>query len=180
MAEFHERLVSAGSGAISTIEAIYVPADDLLDHAVQSIIAYLDSVVVLSRGIYQQGLLPAIDILSSSSSALDPEIVGEDHYQVALEAKSIIEQSQSLERIVTLMGEAELSTEDQIIFNRGKRIRNFMTQRFFVAESQSGQKPQFVSVKQTVSDVKEIIDGKWDSYPEEKFLYIGSLSEISK
>lgn len=180
IADFHERLVSTDRGIISTIEAIYVPADDLLDHAVQSIFPYLDSVVVLSRNIYQKGLLPAIDILSSSSSGLDMEVVGRDHAKAAMEGRSLLKKAEGLERIVSLVGESELSGEDQIIYRRGRRIKNFMTQRFFVASSQKGQEGKFVPLATTVKDVLAILEGKFDQTPEEKFLYIGSVSEITK
>lgn len=180
IASFHERLVSTGNGVVSAIEAIYVPADDLLDHAVQSIIPYLDSIVVLSRNIYQEGLLPAVDILGSNSGALNPSVVGERHFQVALQAKSIVEQSQNLERIVSLMGETELSREDQLTYRRGRKIKNFMTQRFFVAESQRGEQGSYVPVEKTVQDVEQIIEGRFDHIADEKFLYIGSIEEISR
>jgi F-type H+-transporting ATPase subunit beta len=179
MADFHERLVSTKTAEISSIEAIYVPADDLLDQAVQAIFPYLDSIVVLSRKVYQEGLLPAIDILGSSSTALTPGVVGEQHYRVAVEAKSVIEKSQSLERIVSLMGETELSKEDQQIFRRGRKLKNFMTQSFFVAEAQKGKKGDYVPVGTTVADVEEILQGKYDQIDEEKFLFIGSVKEIS-
>src|SRR5690606_34897336 len=140
MAHFQERLVSTPNGVISTVEAVYVPSDDLLDHAVQSVIPYLDSVAVLSRDVYKQGLLPAIDILASNSTALDPNIVGDFHYDVVLNAKSILKQANNLERIVSLVGESELSKEDRITYQRALRIKNFMSQRFTVAEGQSGDK----------------------------------------
>ena len=178
MANFHERLVASESALISTIEAIYVPADDLLDHGVQAIFPYLDAVVVLSRSLYQEGYLPAVDILASSSSALDSAIVGDLHFEAVLKAKSVLKQAASLERIVSLVGEAELSGEDQLIFRRARKIRNFMTQRFFVAESQRGQKGNFVSVRDAVGDLSAIIEGKYDHVPEEKFKFIGSISEI--
>jgi F-type H+-transporting ATPase subunit beta len=179
MAEFHERLVSSDENMVSCIEAIYVPADDLLDHAVQAIFPFLDSIVVLSRSIYQEGLLPAVDILGSSSTALSSDIVGERHFSVALRAKSVIEQSQNLERIVSLMGEAELSREDLLTFHRGRKIRNFMTQRFFVAETQKGEKGTYVPIETTVRDVEQILEGNVDHIDENNFLYIGSIEEIS-
>ena len=178
MAEFHERLVSTKKGAISTIEAIYVPADDLLDHGVQSILPYLDSSVVLSRNLYQEGILPAVDILSSTASALHPQIVGDFHYDTALRAKSIIHEAQSLERIVSLVGESELSAEDQLTYRRARKIKNFMTQRFFVAEAQSGEKGVFVPLRTAVEDLSGIIEGKYDHIAEEKFRFIGSVKEI--
>ncbi len=179
-ASFQERLVSSSTGMVSSIEAIYVPSDDLLDHAVQSIVPYLNSVVVLSRSVYQEGLMPAIDILSSTSSALEPSIVGDAHYEVALSAKTVLKQAQSLERIVSLVGETELSKENQIVYKRAQRLRNYMTQNFFVAEAQKGEKGVYVPLKNTLEDVNGIIVGKYDSIPEEKFLYVGSLKAISK
>ena len=179
MANFHERLISTSNGYLTSIEAIYVPADDLLDHGVQSIFPYLDSNVVLSRNVYKEGFLPAVDIVASNSSALDPDIVGADHYATAIAAKALLKKGESLERIVSLVGEGELSEEDQITYKRGKKIKNYMTQNFFVASNQSSQIGKFVAREKTVADVKSILEGKFDTTPEEKFLYIGSLSEIT-
>jgi F-type H+-transporting ATPase subunit beta len=180
IADFHERLVPTNTGAITTFEAVYVPADDLLDHAVQTVFPYLESVVVLSRDVYQQGLLPAVDILASSSTALDPFIVGEAHYNAALGAKTLLKEAESLERIVSLVGESELSTEDQTRFRRAEKLRNYMTQNFFVVEAQKGQKGDFVSLKNTITDVQNILAGKHDATPEDKFLYVGTLAPSSK
>jgi len=178
MALFHERLTSNDSGVITSIEAVYVPADDLLDHGVQSIFPYLDSMVVMSRSIYQLGLLPAVDILGSTSSALNPDVIGQDHYDVALQGKQLLKESANLERIVSLVGESELSPEDQATFRRGRKLRNFMTQRFFVAESQRAEEGTFVPIKVTVEDAKGIIDGRFDHVQEEKFLYIANVEEL--
>ncbi len=178
MAMFHERLSSTINGVLSSVEAIYVPADDLLDHGVQSIFPYLDSTIVLSRAVFQEGILPAIDVIGSTSSALDPAVVGQKHYDVALEAKALLKKAQGLERIVSLVGESELSGDDQITYKRAKRIKNFMTQRFFVAEAQKGEKGKFVPVTQTVNDVGDIIAGKYDAIPDERFMFIGSATEI--
>ncbi|OGM27971.1 F0F1 ATP synthase subunit beta [Candidatus Woesebacteria bacterium RIFCSPLOWO2_01_FULL_39_61] len=178
MAEFHERLIPTDSASISTIEAIYVPADDLLDHGVQAIFPYLESVVVLSRRIYQEGLLPAVDVLASTSTSLNPAVVGDLHYETAIKAKSILKGAESLERIVSLVGEAELSIEDRLIYRRARKVRNFMTQRFFVSEAQSGQKGKYVDTKTAILDLKGIIEGKFDHIPEEKFLFIGSIADI--
>ncbi len=178
MANFHERLISTESGMITTIEAIYVPSDDLLDHGVQAIFPYLDSTLVLSRDIYQEGLLPAIDILASSSSALTPSVVGDEHNIIALQAKAILKRAASLERIVSLVGESELSAEDRAIFQRARKIRNFMTQNFFVTSAQSRSKGTFVDLGATLKDMKDILTGKYDHISDDKFLYIGSASEI--
>lgn len=178
MAAFHERLLPSLNATITSIEAIYVPADDILDHGVQAIFPYLDSTVVLSRSIYQEGILPAVDVLASDSSGLNPNLIGEEHQKTAVTAKSILKKAQSLERIVSLVGESELSPEDQILYTRAKKIKNFMTQRFFSAQSQKGGKGDFVPVKTTVTDVRAIIDGKFDAIPADKFLFVGSATEI--
>ena len=180
MAEFHERLVSTKSGSVTTIEAVYVPADDLLEHGVQAVFPYLDSILVLSRNIYQQGFLPAVDILESNSSALSADIVGDRHYEIATNAKTLIKKAASLERIVSLVGEAELSAEDRIVFQRAKKIKNYMTQKFYSVQAQKGSKGIFVPVKQAIEDVASILQGKMDSIPEDKFMFVGSLADISK
>ena len=177
MATFHERLVSTSSGVISSIEAIYVPSDDLLDQGVQSIFPYLDSVVTLSRSVYQDGRLPAVDVLTTNSSALTPDAVGEEHYNTAIQAQAILNKAESLERMVALVGESELSPGNQLLYRRAKKIKNFMTQSFFVAEEQTGRKGTFVAIKDTISAVKSIMQGLVDQVPEEKFLYIGKLDE---
>lgn len=178
MASFHERLSSTCNGIISAIEAVYVPADDLLDHAVQAIYPYLDSIVVLSRQVYQEGIQPAVDIIASASSALSRDIVGQRHYEIALESKTLLKQAQGLERIVSLVGEGELSSDDRIIYSRAKRIKNYMTQRFFGVDNRAGGGGRFIPVTTTINDVEGILRGKFDGIPEEKFLFIGSTSEI--
>ncbi|MCX7928879.1 MAG: F0F1 ATP synthase subunit beta [Patescibacteria group bacterium] len=178
MAHFHERVVATNKAAITTFEAIYVPADDILDHGVQAIYPYLDSIVVLSRQMYQQGILPAIDVLSSTSNSLHPRIVGRDHFETVLKSKAILKQAESLERIVSLVGESELSVEDQLIYKRARKIKNFMTQPFFVTESQKGIKGVSVPLAQAVNDLAGIIDGRYDHIPEEKFLFVGLISDI--
>lgn len=180
MGSFHERLISTKKSSITTIEAIYIPNDDISDQGVQSIFPYLDSTVVLSRNVYQEGRLPAIDLLESSSSNLNPDLIGLDHYQTALQAQSLLKQSVTLERIVSLIGEAELSAEDKVVYDRAKKLKNYMTQSFFVAEAQTGKPGKFVPVKTTIKDVYEIMEGHYDNVDEEKFLFLGSLSEMEK
>lgn len=175
MADFHKRLVSTKNGVISAIEAIYVPADDMLDLGVQSIMNYLDSTVVLSRDVYQQGYLPAVDILASSSSVLFPAIVGEDHYHAVTEAKKMLRQAASLERMVSLVGEAELSEDNQLLYQRAQRLKAYMTQPFFVVEAQTGKKGEFVKVADTVRDVSAILEGKYDEMPVNEMMFRGSL-----
>lgn len=178
MADFHERLVATKDGSISTIEAIYVPADDLLDHGVQAIFPYLESIVVLSRDLYQEGILPSVDVLASSSSALDPHIVGEKHFEVTIKAKSLLKQAEDLERIVSLVGESELTGQDQIVYKRARKLKNYLTQNFYVTIEQKGEEGDFVPLETAIKDLDSIIDGKYDHITEEKFMYIGSVSEI--
>lgn len=178
MAHFHERVTATTKAAITTFEAIYVPSDDILDHGVQAIYPYLDSIVVLSRQMYQQGILPAVDVLSSTAASLHPRVVGQAHFEIVLRSKAILKQAESLERIVSLVGESELSVEDQLIYKRARKIKNFMTQSFFVAESQKGSKGVFVPLSQAVVDLGGIIDGRYDHIPEERFLFVGSISDI--
>lgn len=180
MAAFHERLIPSKDGAISTFEAIYVPNDDILDQAVQAVFPYLDSTIILSRSKYQEGYLPAIDILSSTSSSLNPQTVGETHYNVVLNSQNLLKQAASLERIVSLVGESELSAEDRTVYERAKKLRNFMTQSFFVAEAQTGRKGVFVPREVVVADVNAILNGKCDDISDEKFMFIGSIKEINR
>lgn len=175
MASFHERLVSTQKGAISSIEAIYVPSDDTLDYGVQSIYPYLDSILTLSRDIYQEGRFPAVDILSSGSSVLGIDEVGEKHYRAAIEALSVLKRASELERMVALVGEAELSPENQLIYKRSKMIKNYMTQPFFVVSSQTGKPGAYVPLAQTVEDMTNILSGKYDSKNPEDLLFIGSI-----
>ncbi len=180
MGTFHERLTSSESNAITTLEAIYVPNDDLFDQGVQAIFPYLDSTVVLSRTVYQEGKLPAIDLLSSTSANLSPEFVGQEHYDTALKAQSLLKQAVGLERIVSLVGESELSEADRTTYERARKLRNYMTQSFFVAEKQTGRTGKYVPVKKTVEDVRAILEGKYDQLEEDKFLFLGDLSEINQ
>ncbi|MBI2414272.1 F0F1 ATP synthase subunit beta [candidate division WWE3 bacterium] len=177
MANMHERLVSRGENSITTVEAIYVPADDILDQGVQAIYDYLDSGIVLSRDVYREGRLPAVDILSSGSSALSPETVDFIHYAASLEAKTLLKKAESLDRIVSLVGESELSAEDKLYYQRARKLRNFMTQNFFVAEKQTGRPGVYVSLKDTVKGVQAILRGDFDEVSEDHFLFIGSVDE---
>lgn len=178
MAAFHERLISTKDAAITSLEAIYVPNDDMLDQSIQALYPYLDSTIVLSRNIYQQGRMPSVDFLASTSSALNPEILGEAHYEIALEAQSMLKKAVALERIVSLVGQSELSPEDQIIYKRATKLQNYMTQSFYVATAQTGRPGSYVPLKTTIADVKAILSGEYDGISEEKFLYIGALKDI--
>lgn len=179
MAAFHERLVSVKNNSISTIEAIYVPNDDILDQGVQSIFPFLDSTVILSRAAYQGGFLPAIDLLSSTSANLNPELVGELHNEAAPRAQNLLKEVVEFERIVSLVGETELSTEDRLKYRRSSKLKNYMTQSFFVAQNQTDRPGVYVPRLTTVSDVNDIISGKYDEVSEEKFMFIGSAKDLS-
>lgn len=177
MASFHERLVSTPRGIISSIEAIYVPSDDTLDQGVQSIYPHLDSVITLSRDVYQQGRFPAVDILSSGSSVLGAEYLGETHNQSIIDALSILKKADELERMVTLVGEGELSPENQLIYKRAKMIKNYMTQPFFVTSKQTGRDGKYVPLAKCVADVADIIRGRHDGVNPDEFLFIGGIGD---
>lgn len=180
MAAFHERLQPTHQNSITTIETVYIPNDDILDQGVQSVFPYLDSMLYFSRSIYQEGRFPAIDLISSTSTALDPSIVGELHYFTVVQAQILLKKAINLEHIVSLVGESELTADDKILYLRAKKLRNYMTQSFFVAQAQTGRPGKYVPMETTVKDVKSIIEGDYDAISEEKFLYIGNLDEIGK
>lgn len=180
MADIHERLVSRNDRFITSIEAIYLPADDILDQATQAMFDYLDSSIILSRDVYRDGRLPAVDILSSESSMLDPKTVSIDHYEVTTKAKSLLKKAELLERIVSLVGESELSEEDRTQYQRSRKLRNYMTQSFYVAQSQTGRPGTRIPLATTVQDVRDILEGKYDDVTEDKFLFIGSAKEVRR
>ncbi len=179
MALLQERLVSTINGSLTAIEAIYIPADDISDYGVQAVFPYLDSTVVLSRSIYQQARFPAVDLLSSTASGLTTEIAGEAHYKAFLESQAVLKRAQSLDRIVSLVGESELSPADQTIYRRAKIIQNYMTQNLFVMQPQTGKQGKYVKLNDTVADIQSILSGKYDDYPPETFLYLGSLKDLA-
>lgn len=180
MAGLHERLYSTAQNNITTFEAVYVPSDDMLDNGVQSVFTYLDANIVLSRNIYQEGRYPAIELLSSVSSALKPDMVGENHARTALKAQQLLKKSASLERIASLIGESELNEKDKVIYKRATILKNYMTQSFFVTETQSGRKGVYVNVEDTVNDVVAILDGKHDETDPYKIRGIGTLKELEQ
>ncbi len=173
-----ERLVSTEEAAITSIQAVYVPADDITDSAVQATIPYFDSVVILSRDVYQEGRYPTVDILASSSSVINPEILGEGHYEAYLEARQLLEKYEDLRRIVSIIGEAELSEKNKIAYRKAKKILNFMSQNLFVMAEQTGIPGQYVKIEKTVEGVQKILKGELDSLSEEAFLNIGDLDNL--
>jgi F-type H+-transporting ATPase subunit beta len=179
MANFHERLVSRNKNTITSIEAVYVPNDDIMDQGVQAIFPHLDSTIVLSRSVYHEGLLPAIDLLSSTSASLNPEMVGDLHFKTVISAQSLLKKAVSLERIVSLVGESELSSDDKIDYQRARKLKYYMTQNFFVAENQTGKKGSFVKKETVVEDVSNILTGQCDDISDNKFMFIGGLQEIN-
>ena len=160
---------------MTAIEAVYVPADDLTDLAVVTIFTYLDSIMVLSRERVQLGLYPCIDPLLSSSGNLAPEVVGEAHYKIAMNVLKTLSRYEELRRIVSVVGVDELSKADRILFERARKIQNFLTQPFVVAEVFSGIKGEYVTVQQTLDGCERILAGRFDKEPEEKFYMIGAL-----
>lgn len=175
MASIHERLYSTKDANITSFEAIYVPSDDMLDFGVQSVFTHLDANIVLSRNAYQEGRYPAIELLSSASTALRPEIVGKLHARTAVKAGQLLKEAAGLERIASLIGESELNESDKIIFGRSKILKNYMTQSFFVTEAQTEKKGVFVPITDTVTDVAAILEGKYDSINPSKIKEIGSM-----
>lgn len=171
----HERLTSNNENSITTVEAVFVPSDDMTDYGVRSILPYLDTIVVLSREIYQEGRLPAIDLLQSTSSAIDPNIIGERHYQAVIAAKQLLSDFIRVERVVSLVGESELSLENQQIYRRGQILRNYMTQYFHVTKVQTGKDGVFADLKTTITDVEKILAGKFDKVNPNTVLFVEHL-----
>ena len=165
-----ERLVSTKEASITSVQAVYVPADDITDPGVQALIPYFDSMITFSRDVYQEGRYPAIDILASSSSVTTPDIIGEDHYQTLISTKRILERYKELQRIVSIVGETELLMEDRIIYHRARKILNFMTQDFFVVTEQVGKPGKYVKREETVAGVKKILEGELDRFSDEELL----------
>ncbi|MCF8008203.1 MAG: F0F1 ATP synthase subunit beta [Halanaerobiales bacterium] len=172
-----ERITSTKKGSITSVQAIYVPADDLTDPAPATTFAHLDATTVLSRQIVEKGIYPAVDPLDSSSKILDPRIIGEEHYKVARDVQEILQQYKDLQDIIAILGMDELSEEDKIIVNRARRIERFLSQPFFVAEQFTGQKGVYVDLNDTIRGFKEIINGKHDDLPEEAFYMVGTIDD---
>lgn len=180
MGQLHERLVSTKKGSITSIETVYVPSDDIADYGVQSVFPYIDSIVVVSRSVYQEGRFPAIDFLSSTSAALNPDTVGQRHYNAYIKAQATLKKANSLERIVSLIGESELSAEDQTIYKRYRLLQNYMTQNLHVVEAQTGTVGSYIKIEETIADVERILEGEFDNITPEKLLYIDTLKSVEK
>ena len=177
MGALQERITSTKNGSITSVQAVYVPADDLTDPAPATTFTHLDATTVLSRSITELGIYPAVDPLESSSRILDPRIVGRDHYDVATEVKNILERYKELQDIIAILGVDELSDEDKKVVARARRVQRFLSQPFTVAEQFTGMQGRYVPVKETVRGFKEILEGKYDDLPESAFLFVGSVEE---
>ena len=177
MGQLQERITSTTKGSITSVQAVYVPADDLTDPAPATTFAHLDATTVLSRSISSLGIYPAVDPLESNSRILSPEIVGNEHYQVARQVQSILQRYVELQDIIAIMGMDELSEEDKLTVSRARKVQRFLSQSFSVAEQFTGMEGKYVPLKETLRGFKEIIEGKHDDLPESAFLFVGTIDE---
>ena len=180
MGRFQERVASTKNGSITSIQAVYVPADDLTDPSPATTFAHLDATVVLSRDIASLGIYPAVDPLDSTSRQLDPLVVGEEHYNVARGVQATLQKYKELRDIIAILGMDELSEEDKLVVARARKIQRFLSQPFFVAEVFTGSPGKYVSLKDTISGFKAILDGKYDHLPEQAFYMVGGIEEAVK
>jgi F-type H+-transporting ATPase subunit beta len=178
MAEIQERITSTKSGSITSVQAIYVPADDLTDPAPATLFSHLDATTVLNRQIAEQGIYPAIDPLDSTSQALSSDVLGKEHYNVAREVQRILQTYKSLQDIIAILGMDELSEEDKLNVSRARKIQRFLSQPFYVAEVFTGTPGKFVAIEDTIRSFKDIIEGKHDNIPEAAFYMVGSIEEV--
>ena len=178
MGALQERITSTKNGSITSVQAVYVPADDLTDPAPATTFAHLDATTVLSRAIVEQGIYPAVDPLESTSRILDPRIVGEEHYQVARGVQEILQRYRELQDIIDILGMDELSEEDKLLVSRARKVQRFLSQPFFVAEQFTGTKGRYVPLSDTIQGFKEILSGRYDDIPEGMFLNAGSIEDV--
>ena len=178
--ELQERIASTKNGSITSVQAVYVPADDLTDPAPATTFAHLDATTVLSRKIVEQGIYPAVDPLESSSRILEPDIVGEEHYEVARKVQEILQSYKDLQDIIAILGMEELSDEDKITVYRARKIQKFLSQPFHVAENFTGIKGVYVPIEETIRGFKAIISGEMDDYPENAFFNVGTIDDVKR
>jgi len=178
MGQLQERITSTKEGSITSIQAVYVPADDMTDPAPATTFSHLDAKTVLDRGLASLGIYPAVDPLESASNILDPLVIGQRHYNVARGVQTVLQRYKELQDIIAILGMDELSDDDKIIVNRARRIRNFLSQPFSVASSFMGNEGKYVKLEDTIRSFEEILTGKYDSYPESAFLYCGSIEDV--
>jgi F-type H+-transporting ATPase subunit beta len=180
MGELQERITSTRTGSITSMQAIYVPADDYSDPAPVATFTHLDATIALERSISEKGIYPAVDPLASTSRILDPQIVGDDHYSVAREVQQVLQRYKDLQDIIAILGIEELSEEDKLVVSRARKIERFFSQPMFVAEQFTGQEGRYVPLRDTVSGFREILDGKHDDIPEQAFMMVGTIDEAVK
>ncbi len=180
MGQLQERITSTKEGSVTSVQAVYVPADDLTDPAPATTFGHLDSTVVLSRSLAELGIYPAVDPLDSNSTILDPNIVGQEHYEVARGVQQVLQRYKDLQDIIAILGMEELSDEDKITVSRARKIQKFLSQPFFVAEQFTGTPGKYVKIKDTIKGFKMILDGKMDEVPEQEFYMKGSIDEVTK
>src|SRR5690349_7260164 len=177
MGELQERITSTKRGSITSVQAIYVPADDLTDPAPATAFAHLDATTVLSRQIAELGIYPAVDPLASTSRILDPHIVGDEHYNTARAVQAVLQKYKDLQDIIAILGIDELSEDDKIVVNRARRIQRFLSQPFFVAEAFTGSPGKYVKIEDTVKGFKRLVSGELDALPEQAFYMVGTIEE---
>jgi F-type H+-transporting ATPase subunit beta len=180
MGQLQERITSTRTGSVTSVQAIYVPADDLTDPAPANTFAHLDSTTVLSRSLVEQGIYPAVDPLDSVSRALTPGIVSDEHYATATRVQEILQRYKDLQDIIAILGIEELSDEDKLIVARARKLQRFLSQPFFVAEVFTGQPGRYVKLADTIKGFKEIVDGKHDELPEQAFYMVGGIEEAQE
>ena len=180
MGELQERITSTSRGSITSMQAVYVPADDYTDPAPVTTFAHLDATISLERSIAEQGLYPAVDPLASTSRILDPRVVGQDHYDVARNVQRVLQRYKDLQDIIAILGIDELAEEDKLVVARARKIQRFLSQPMFVAESYTGRQGRYVGIKETVRGFKEILEGKYDSVPEQAFYMQGTMEDVLK
>ena len=178
MGELQERIASTKDGSVTSVQAVYVPADDLTDPAPATTFAHLDATTVLSRKIVEQGIYPAVDPLESTSRILEPDVVGEEHYEVARKVQEILQKYKELQDIIAILGMEELSEEDKSTVFRARKIQKFLSQPFHVAENFTGIKGKYVPLKETIRGFKAIVDGEMDQYPENAFFNVGTIEDV--
>jgi F-type H+/Na+-transporting ATPase subunit beta len=178
MGELQERITSTKKGSITSVQAIYVPADDYTDPAPATTFAHLDATTNLSRSIAELGIYPAVDPLASTSRILDPRVIGDEHYRVARQVKQILQRYKDLQDIIAILGIDELSEDDKLTVTRARKIQKFLSQPFFVAEAFTGRKGKYVAIADTIRGFKEIVDGKYDDVPEQAFYMVGGIEDV--
>jgi F-type H+-transporting ATPase subunit beta len=180
MGALQERITSTNRGAITSVQAVYVPADDPTDPAPANAFQHLDAFIYLERAISEKGIYPAIDPLASNSRILDPQYVGQEHYQVARRVQSILQRYRELQDIIAILGVEELSEEDKQVVARARRMERFLSQPFIVAEAFTNRAGKVTSLADTIRSFKELCDGKWDHLPESAFMYVGAIEEAAE